>query len=247
MTTPEYVQLTDVGGTNIKPVTDLAAINLTTTNGIVVDASNGGTIGVADGFVESRYYNNMIAQGVGPATPEDTYVDGGTMYTLLGGYEVSDDVPSVNASPYKVPSEVAVRTAIDAYVATGGSNIVPGAGINVNGGSINVTAGNGIDLTGGSVSVKPSTGITVDSTGVKLDLVAGDGIEFAGGTASADIATVNEVLHGTADANMVDADGLTGALSLGQAVDVSSPIRANDGSTLITPTFTDDNLITPLN
>ena len=185
-----YVYLTDVGGTKIKPITDLAAINMTTSNGIEVMSAGGGTIGIVPGYIESKYYNNMVSQGVGPATPQNTYVSGGTMYTLLGGYAISSEVPSINADPYKVPNEVAVRAAIDAYVATGGTDIVQGTGINVSGGAINLNIA-------GTDEVLTST-----KTGIN---------------------TLDE------DEAVTPAN-LRGALSIGQAVDVSCAPYNNTGT-----------------
>ena len=56
----DYVNLTSVDGqTILRPVTDLAAINMTTVNGIAVNPVNGGTIGIVDGYIESRVGLNM--------------------------------------------------------------------------------------------------------------------------------------------------------------------------------------------
>ena len=176
MANDDYIFLHDINGNPIKPVTDLSAINMTTTNGIHVEQLNGGTIGIQTGYIESAYYTEMVDPAVGPARPGESYIKGGTMYTLLGGYTISQEVPGPNPSPYKVPSEVAVREAIDAYVATGGTGIVPGKAINVTGGSINVI-----------------------------------------------IADVEDLLDEAtpADTEAVTPDALLGALSVGQAVDVS--------------------------
>lgn len=181
----DYVYLKNISGTLIKPVTDLAAINMTYTNGVEVNKVNGGTIGIVDGYIESSYYENMIDTEVGPARPESSYISGGTMYTLLGGYTISQDVPGQNPSPYKVPSEQAVRAAIDAYVATGGTDIIPGKAINVSGGSINVTT-----------------------------------------------AEVEDVLDEATpvDTKAVTPEALLGALSVGQAVDVSCAPYTNTGT-----------------
>ena len=245
----DYVYLKNISGSIIKPVTDLAAINLTAVNGIAVDASNGGTIGIRAGYIESC----VVAELTQPdqqATPEESYIEGGTMYTLLGGYAVSQDVPGQNPSPYKVPSEQAVRTAIDAYVATGGSDIVPGNGITVAGGSIAVAGGNGINVNSyldGGVSVKAGTGIVVDGTGVNINLVNGNGIAISentvslaavgtngviltGNTFTADIATVDDTIKGVAGSKLVDTDDLAGALSIGKAVDVTSDPHASIGT-----------------
>lgn len=175
-----YIYLHDINGNPIKPVTDLSAINMTTTNGIHIEPVNGGTIGIRDGYIQSSYYLSMVNGQAGPARQAETYIDGGTIYKILGGYTVSQEAPGPNASPYVVPSEVAVREAIDAYVATGGSNIVPGKAINVTGGSIN-----------------------------------------------ASVASVLETLTTTApsDDRVVTPNSLQGALSVGQAVDVTCPFN----------------------
>ena len=59
-----YVYLKNISGTVIKPITDLSAINMTTTNGIAVEQVNGGTIGIRDGYIESCYYAEMVDPGV---------------------------------------------------------------------------------------------------------------------------------------------------------------------------------------
>jgi len=70
---PEYVYIADVSGTPIKPVTDLAAINMTTTNGIQVEQVNGGTIGIQRGYIESCYFMEMMDPAAGPAVPTSSY------------------------------------------------------------------------------------------------------------------------------------------------------------------------------
>ena len=286
-----YVYLKNISGTVIKPITDLSAINMTITNGIAVEQVNGGTIGIRDGYIESCYYTEMVDPSVGPGNVDSAYIEGGTMYTLLGGYTISQDVPGQNPSPYKVPSEQAVRAAIDAYVATGGTDIVPGAGISVAGGSISVAAGdgisaelstnggvsvvtgdgllvnengvyvntgNGIQIDNQAVAVKTKTGsvITADTNGV--DLSIGDGLTVGVvGTTNADKlvtnnATVEEILtnsrkvvaSGTTTTvtditdRVVEPHDLRGALSVGQAVDVSSaPEPPSDGTISYSPDY----------
>ena len=67
MPDPDYATLVDIDGNPVKPVTDLSALNMTTTNGIAVVQTNGGTIGIRAGYIESCYYTNMMEPGVGPA------------------------------------------------------------------------------------------------------------------------------------------------------------------------------------
>ena len=193
-----YIYLHDINGNPIKPVTDLAALNVTTTNGIHIEPVNGGTIGIRDGYIQSSYYLSMMDTQAGPARQdEEAFVSGGTMYTLLGGYAVTSDVPPATAaSEYRVPSEKAVREAIDAYVATGGSDIVAGKGIDMGGGQINATEA------------------TVEET-LK-------GYTVSGGTTTVPF-----------DDQVVMPYDLRGALSLGQAVDVSCAPRSISNGTII--------------
>lgn len=176
-----YVYLKNLQGVTIKPVTDLSAINLTTGDGIGV---KGNTIGVVAGYVAQTAYTELTDPATA-ANPDSGYIEGGTMYTLLGGYAVTSDVPPATAaSEYRVPSEKAVREAIDAYVATGGSDIVAGKGIDMGGGQINATEA------------------TVEET-LK-------GYTVSGGTTTMPF-----------DDQVVMPYDLRGALSLGQAVDVT--------------------------
>lgn len=57
MPTTDYIFLKNINGEIIKPVTDLAAINLTTINGIVVQ---GNTIGVMSDYITSCYHAEMV-------------------------------------------------------------------------------------------------------------------------------------------------------------------------------------------
>lgn len=72
MTDPEYVSIVDMDGNAVKPVTDLAALNMTTTNGIAVVQTNGGTIGIRAGYIESCFCTNIMEAGVGPAIPSSS-------------------------------------------------------------------------------------------------------------------------------------------------------------------------------
>lgn len=53
----DYVFLKNINGELIKPVTDLAAINLTTVNGVVVQ---GNTIGIMSDYITSCYHAEMV-------------------------------------------------------------------------------------------------------------------------------------------------------------------------------------------
>ena len=278
--TTDYVTLTDISGRDIYPVTDLAAINMTVTNGIAVVQTSGGTIGIRDGYIESSYFTNMTSQGIGAATIGETYIDGGTMFQLIGGYEVTDEIPPITgASHEKVPSEYSVRSAIDA-LATVGPSMAPGAGIVIetvpgtSGGTIAVAPGNGINVntaqTGGvSVKAKTSGGLSVTSDGVAVNvgnglgidgnnavrvaaktsgglavdnngvgIVAGDTLDLTGGTVNVKVADVDEVLTSLVTGSTIQDDveevtpgNLRGALSVGQAVDVSCPVALGNGPT----------------
>lgn len=52
-----YVFIKNLNGEIVKPVTDLAAINLATVNGIVV---SGNTIGIMSDYITSCYHAEMI-------------------------------------------------------------------------------------------------------------------------------------------------------------------------------------------
>ena len=273
-----YVFLKNLGGEVINPRTELGAIDMTTVNGIVVSAN---TIGIMDGYIESSYYMNMVS-GTDAANQDSAYIDGGTMFQLIGGYTVTDEIPPITgASHERVPSEYSVRSAIDA-LATLGPSLAPGAGIVVEtvpgstGGTIAVAPGDGINVntaqTGG-VSVKAATsgglsvtsagvavnagaglaidgsenvnvvakaggGLAVDTTGVGI--VAGDTLDLTGGTVNAKVAAVDEVLTSLVTGSTVQDDveevtpgNLRGALSVGQAVDVSCEGKSSTRATIV--------------
>lgn len=126
----DYVYLKNLNGQQIKPVTDLAAINMTTTNGIGVSTVNGGTIGIIDGYIESAYYTEMADPAVGAANVSSAYVDGGTAVAILGAYTVASAVDTAAPSQQKVPSEKAVVDALNNVVVSGVSYYA-GTGINI--------------------------------------------------------------------------------------------------------------------
>ena len=278
-----YVYLKNISGTVIKPITDLSAINMTITNGIAVEQVNGGTIGIRDGYIESCYYTEMVDPGVGPANVDSAYIEGGTMFTLIGGYTVSDEIPpAADADPYKIPSELSVRSAIDA-IATLGPSLTPGAGIVVTtvpgstGGILSVAGGNGVEVNTaqqGGVSVKAGTGISVDSNGVSVvtatnntfggiagatngvtlvngvaQVDAGDGLLIDSGKVAIDEASVEATLQDVridegstvtpVDDQVLTPGNLRGALSVGQAVDVSCKATYKVGITMTYPQDTD--------
>lgn len=80
-----YVFLKNFGGEVINPRTELGAIDMTTVNGIVVSAN---TIGIMDGYIESSYYMNMVSS-TDAANHDSAYIDGGTMFQLIGGSTVT--------------------------------------------------------------------------------------------------------------------------------------------------------------
>ena len=129
----DYVYLKNLNGQQIKPVTDLAAINMTTTNGIGVSTVNGGTIGIIDGYIESAYYTEMADPAVGAANVSSAYVDGGTAVAILGAYTVASAVDTAAPSQQKVPSEKAVVDALNNVVVSGVSYYA-GTGIDINAG-----------------------------------------------------------------------------------------------------------------
>lgn len=76
-----------------------------------------------------------------------------------------------------------------------------------------------------------------------LTFDATTGIKIVGGTTvTNNIATVEEVLTGATGTNIVDADGLTGALSLGQANDVSCKPYISAGSITYTNPTAEDSV-----
>ena len=221
-----YVYLKNISGTVIKPITDLSGINMTTTNGIAVVQTNGGTIGIRDGYIESCYYNEMVDPGVGPANVDSSYIEGGTMFQLIGGYTVTDEIPPITgASHEKIPSEYSVRSAIDA-LATLGPSLAPGAGIVVEtvpgatGGTIAVAPGNGINVATaqqGGVSVVPGPGIAVDSSGVSFN------------NDTVDAATPDQIVGSTAaqPAKVIQADDLEAAIRMSEnLLDLGTAIKA---------------------
>ena len=226
-----YVYLKNISGTVIKPITDLSGINMTTTNGIAVVQTNGGTIGIRDGYIESCYYAEMVDPGVGPANVDSAFIEGGTMFTLIGGYTVTDEIPpAIDASHERIPSEYSVRSAIDA-LATLGPSFTPGAGIVVTtvpgstGGILSVAEGDGIEVKTaqqGGVSVKAGDGLTVDSTGVYVN--KGDGLSFDNGAV---VVQIKENSGIVVDSSGVAADIGTG-LKFGTTVGVAGKIVIND-------------------
>lgn len=96
--------------------------------------------------------DSLMLCDAGPADQSTAYVNGGTVYTILGNCTITTSVASTGASDTKVPTEAAVRSAVNAAIATGGSTVVPGRAINVTGGSINVTAATTGQVLGSTVS-----------------------------------------------------------------------------------------------
>lgn len=68
--TTDYILLKNINGEPVKPVTDLAAINMTTINGVVVQ---GNTIGVMSDYINSCYHAEMVERATaGEAVAPDT-------------------------------------------------------------------------------------------------------------------------------------------------------------------------------
>ena len=129
----DYVQLKNLQGQPLKPVTDLAAINMTTTNGIQVVPANGGTIGITSGYINSAYYVDMVSEDVGPASTSSAYIEGGTATLITGAYTVTSAVNSSTPSQQKIPSEAAVVSALN-NVVTSGTSYYAGTGIAIDAG-----------------------------------------------------------------------------------------------------------------
>ena len=174
----DYVNLKNLQGVEIKPITDLAAINLTEVNGIAVE---GNTIGIQDGYIESAYYTEMVDPTVGPAASSSAYVEGGTIYTLLGGYAVTSAINTASPSQQKVPSEAAVVSAFDDIVVSGASYYA-GTGINIDAGhtvsvaNVPTSAVAGLDT--------QLTGISASVAGKQDAISAGYRMELSGTTLS---------------------------------------------------------------
>ena len=229
-----YVYLKNLQGEVIKPITDLSAINLTPGNGIGV---TGDTIGITDGYVASATFESLTDPATA-ANPDSSYISGNTMFTLIGGYTVTDEIPPISgASHEKVPSEYSVRSAIDA-LATLGPSMAPGAGIVVEtvsggtGGTISVAEGNGINVATaqqGGVSVKAAAngGLSVTSDGVAVS--AGNGITV--GTSGVEV-------KAKADGGVtVDNDGVSLTYPVSGATNgvkvVSGVVQADTGDGLV--------------
>ena len=178
----DYVYLKNLNGQQIKPVTDLAAINMTTTNGIGVSTVNGGTIGIIDGYIESAYYTEMADPAVGAANVSSAYVDGGTAVAILGAYTVASAVDTAAPSQQKVPSEKAVVDALNNVVVSG----------------VSYYAGTGIDIDQGhtvSVANVPQSsvaGLETTLTGINTAVAAKQDAISAGYRMSLDGTTLNQ-------------------------------------------------------
>ena len=65
----DYIFLKNINGELIKPVTDLAAINMTTINGIAVQ---GNTIGVMSDYINSCYHAEMVERATAGQASQPT-------------------------------------------------------------------------------------------------------------------------------------------------------------------------------
>lgn len=178
----DYVYLKNLNGQQIKPVTDLAAINMTTTNGIGVSTVNGGTIGIIDGYIESAYYTEMADPAVGAANVSSAYVDGGTAVAILGAYTVASAVDTAAPSQQKVPSEKAVVDALNNVVVSGVSYYA-GTGINID---------QGHTVSVANVPQSSVAGLENTLTGINTAVVAKQDAISAGYRMSLDGTTLNQ-------------------------------------------------------
>lgn len=112
---------------------------------------------VADQDYIVHTVDSLMLRDAGPADQSTAYVNGGTVYTILGNCELTTSVRTTGAQDTKVPTEAAVRNAINAVVATGGASVIPGKAINVTGGSINVTASTIAQTLGSTASANATT------------------------------------------------------------------------------------------
>ena len=144
----------------IAPITASEEGNVGLNYGEGLSVSNGNL--VSDKTFIVTTVDNLMLSDAGPADQSTAYVNGGTVYTILGNCSITTSVASTGASDTKVPTEAAVRSAVNAAIATGGSTVVPGKAINVTGGSINVTASPveqvlGSTVASGATNVTPVT------------------------------------------------------------------------------------------
>ena len=106
--------------------------------------------------------DSLMMRDAGPADQTTAYIDGGTIYTLLGNYGVTDTIrANGSADDTMVATEKAVRDAVQAYVATGGSSVTPGLGIKVTGGSIHADIATSAQIQSGTANK------VVDAAGLK--------------------------------------------------------------------------------
>ena len=138
-----------------------------------------------------------------------------------------------------VQTEISSATAAKQDKLTGAN---AGAGIAIDsGGTISMScvilgATNGVKISDSRVQFDPETAIGADGSTRGAIVMVADGLQVSGGTASIDDASVEDVLvgveGGTASINdqVVTPGNLRGALSVGQAVDVSCAPYNNSGS-----------------
>ncbi len=155
--------------------------------------------------------------------------------------------PTSNDQEYLTRSETEqlVQTEITSAAAAKQDKLTSanaGAGIAIDsGGTISMAcvilgATNGVKIADGKVQFDPETAIGADGNTRGAIVTVADGLLVAGGTASIDDASVADVLVGIDGGNasisdeVVTPGNLRGALSLGQAVDVSCKPYNNSGS-----------------
>ncbi len=173
----------------------------------------------------------------------DIQVDGFTMRNSLGDL----DEPTPNDDGYLTSSETELL--ISSAVAAKQDRLTSanaGAGIAIDsGGTISMAcpilgATNGVKIADGKVQFDPETAIGANGSTRGAIVSVSDGLQVAGGTASIDDASVADVMVGIEGGNasindeVVTPGNLRGALSVGQAVDVSCKPYNNSGSIVYT-------------
>lgn len=173
----------------------------------------------------------------------DIQVDGFTMRNSLGDL----DEPTPNDDGYLTSSETELL--ISSAVAAKQDRLTSanaGAGIAIDsGGTISMAcpilgATNGVKIADGKVQFDPETAIGANGSTKGAIVSVSDGLLVAGGTASIDDASVADVMVGIEGGNasindeVVTPGNLRGALSVGQAVDVSCKPYNNSGNIVYT-------------
>lgn len=209
---------------------------------IVIPISNMNTVELADWLGNNKEQTQLTGELVGYDSSGNAIfglqVDGFVMRNSLADL----NEPTSNDQGYLTSSET--ENLISSAVMTKQDKLTSanaGAGIAINsGGTISMAcvilgATNGVKIADSKVQFDPETAIGANGSSRGAIVTVADGLQVTGGTASIDDATVQDVLvgieGGTASINdeVVTPGNLRGALSVGQAVDVSCPpaVREN--------------------